>query len=73
MTVQSSSTTDDGVAKALKTLNVLVAELLDYTPSIEGVVQLDNSREVGHWVAKSVTNEQARANRLYNRSRGVNI
>ncbi|KRM54819.1 TP901 family phage tail tape measure protein [Lacticaseibacillus sharpeae JCM 1186 = DSM 20505] len=73
VTVQSSSTTDDGVAKALKTLNVLVAELLDYTPSIEGVVQLDNSREVGHWVAKSVTNEQARANRLYNRSRGVNI
>ena len=74
-TVQSinvqSASTDSGVSKALKTLNALVAELLDYTPSIEGTVQLDNGREVGRWAAKGVSEEQARTSRMYNRNRGV--
>lgn len=68
--VSSAMTSDSSIGKALATLNVLVAELLDYTPSITGTVQLDNGREVGRWAADGVQEQINRNTRILNRKVG---
>ncbi|WP_203633766.1 phage tail tape measure protein [Lacticaseibacillus suibinensis] len=69
-TVNVTSSNENDLGDALRTLNVLVAELLDYKPSISGTVQLDNGREVGRWSAEGVQEQINRMTRTNNRREG---
>ncbi len=69
-TVNVTSSNENDLGDALRTLNVLVAELLDYKPSISGTVQLDNGREVGRWSAEGVQEQINRMTRTNNRRKG---
>ncbi|WP_338217946.1 phage tail tape measure protein [Lacticaseibacillus salsurivasis] len=69
-TVNVTASNESGLGDALRTLNVLVAELLDYKPSISGTVQLDNGREVGRWSAEGVQEQMNRMTRTNNRRKG---
>lgn len=69
-TVNVTASNENDLGDALHTLNVLVAELLDYKPSISGTVQLDNGREVGRWSAEGVQEQINRMTRTNNRRKG---
>lgn len=71
-TVNVTASNENDLGDALRTLNVLVAELLDYKPSISGIVQLDNGREVGRWSAEGVQEQINRMTRTNNRRKGYN-
>ncbi|MFD1398564.1 phage tail tape measure protein [Lacticaseibacillus suilingensis] len=71
-TVNVTASNENDLGDALRTLNVLVAELLDYKPSISGTVQLDNGREVGRWSAEGVQEQINRMTRTNNRRKGYN-
>lgn len=71
-TVNVTASNENDLGDALRTLNVLVAELLDYKPSISGTVQLDNGREVGRWSAEGVQEQISRMTRTNNRRKGYN-
>lgn len=71
-TVNVTASNENDLGDALRTLNVLVAELLDYKPSISGTVQLDNGREVGRWSAEGVQEQISRMTRINNRRKGYN-
>lgn len=71
-TVNVMASNENDLGDALRTLNVLVAELLDYKPSISGTVQLDNGREVGRWSAEGVQEQINRMTRTNNRRKGYN-